>query len=135
VVVAAGSRDAAAVGPASANVRVLAQFPLHLLLPTCAAVVHHGGAGCLMTSVAAGVPQVAIPTGMDQPANARRLHASGAGICLPRQEASVASIRSAVLAVLERPTYREAAARLRRQNQDRPTPARLVDDLEKLAAG
>ncbi|ASW54606.1 nucleotide disphospho-sugar-binding domain-containing protein [Plantactinospora sp. KBS50] len=135
VLLGTGGQDAGAVGPTPANVRVLDRVPLHLVLPGCAAVVHHGGAGCLMTSVAAGVPQVVIPTGMDQPANAARLAQTGAARCLPRAEATVAAIRDAVTAVLDRPDHRASAARLRAENEERPTPAGLVADLEKLAAG
>lgn len=135
VVVSTGTADVGTVGAQPANVRVLEQLPLHTLLPMCAAVVHHGGAGCLMTAVAAGVPQVVLPTGMDQPVNADRLVTTGAAISIPRATADPEAIRTAVLTVLTDPAYRTAATRLRRQNADRPTPADLVTDLEKIAAG
>ena len=134
VVVAAGAKDVPAVpSSARAQVRVLEQFPLNLLLDSCSAVVHHGGAGCMMTSVAAGVPQLAIPAAMDQPANAARLVATGAGKRIPRPELTVAAVRAAVAELLESASYREAATRLREQLRQRPTPAQLVADLEKIA--
>ena len=134
VVVAAGAKDVPAVpSSARAQVRVLEQFPLNLLLDSCSAVVHHGGAGCTMTSVAAGVPQLAIPAAMDQPANAARLVATGAGKRIPRPELTVAAVRAAVAELLESASYREAATRLREQLRQRPTPAQLVADLEKIA--
>lgn len=134
VVVTTGARDLGTVGAPPANVRVLEQLPLHVLLPTCDAVVHHGGAGCLMTAVAAGVPQLVIPTGMDQPVNAARLAASGAAISVPRPSASPSAIRDAVTSLLANASHRAAAAALRCENEDRPTPADLVPSLEKLAA-
>ncbi|MEV0001599.1 nucleotide disphospho-sugar-binding domain-containing protein [Micromonospora sp. NPDC050980] len=135
VLVGVAGQDLDGVGPTPANVRLLDGVPLHVALPGSAAVVHHGGAGCLMTSVAAGVPQLVLPTGMDQPANAARLAATGAAIRLPRAEATVQRIRDAVTSLLDVPEHRRAAQRLAARNEERPTPAGLVTDLEKLAAG
>ena len=47
--------------------------PLSRLLPRCAALVHHGGIGTLAQALAAGVPQLTMPMGFDQPDNAARL--------------------------------------------------------------
>ncbi|MBL1106852.1 DUF1205 domain-containing protein [Streptomyces sp. 5-8] len=134
VVVTANAADAAALGPLLPNVRVLRDQPLHQVLPGCAAVVHHGGAGVLMTALAAGVPQLALPCAMDQFLNARRLAGSGAGLAVPAHEAGVARIREAVTALLGRPAHRTAAEELRREIAALPSPLRLVEDLEKLAA-
>ncbi|WP_251094253.1 nucleotide disphospho-sugar-binding domain-containing protein [Streptomyces sp. Caat 7-52] len=134
VVVTASAADAAALGPLPPNVRVLRDQPLHQVLPGCAAVVHHGGAGVLMTALAAGVPQLALPCAMDQFLNARRLAGSGAGLAVPAHEAGVARIREAVTALLGRPAHRTAAEELRREIVALPSPLRLVEDLEKLAA-
>ncbi|MDO0926683.1 DUF1205 domain-containing protein [Streptomyces sp. TG1A-8] len=134
VVLTANAADAAALGPLPPSVRVLEDHPLHQLLPGCAAVVHHGGAGTLMTALAAGVPQLALPCAMDQFVNARRLAASGAGLAVPAHRAAVAGVREAVAALLERPGHREAAGALRREVLALPSPLRLVADLEELAA-
>lgn len=134
VVVTTGASDSAAVGSWPDNVRVTEQLPLHLLLPSCAAVVHHGGAGCLMTAVAAGVPQILLPTGMDQPVNAARLTAAGSAVAVPRPTADTASVAEAVSTVLDQPGYAKAARALANQCQARPTPAALVPELEQLAA-
>lgn len=133
VVVCAGRLDVDAVPGGGDRVRVCEQLPLHLLLPSCAAVVHHGGAGCLMTALAAGVPQVAIPTGMDQPANAGRMVAAGLGRAVPRAEADASAVRAAVRDVLGTAGYRQRAVEVREQMLLRPTPAQLVGELEKLA--
>ena len=53
--------------------------PFSLLLPRCAAIVHHGGVGTLSQGLAAGVPQVVMPMSHDQPDNARRLKTLGVG--------------------------------------------------------
>lgn len=49
------------------------------LLPRMAGVVHHGGAGTSQDALAAGVPSVAVPFGVDQPYHGQRLHALGVG--------------------------------------------------------
>jgi UDP:flavonoid glycosyltransferase YjiC (YdhE family) len=43
------------------------------LFPQAAAVVHHGGIGTSAQALAAGVPQLVMPMGFDQPDNAARL--------------------------------------------------------------
>jgi len=43
------------------------------LFPRAAAVVHHGGIGTSAQALAAGVPQLVMPMGFDQPDNAARL--------------------------------------------------------------
>ena len=47
--------------------------PLSRLLPRSAALVHHGGIGTLAQALAAGVPQLTMPMGFDQPDNTNRL--------------------------------------------------------------
>lgn len=43
------------------------------LFPRAAAIVHHGGIGTCAQGIAAGVPQLLVPMGFDQPDNAARL--------------------------------------------------------------
>jgi rhamnosyltransferase subunit B len=47
--------------------------PLSRVLPQCAAFVHHAGIGTLAQALAAGVPQLTMPMGFDQPDNTNRL--------------------------------------------------------------
>lgn len=79
------------------------------LLPRCAAVVTHGGLGTTLRSLAHGTPLLLLPLGRDQQFNAGRVVELGAGICLP-VEASPREIASALLELLARPQFREAAA-------------------------
>jgi rhamnosyltransferase subunit B len=53
--------------------------PLSHVLPRCAALVSHGGIGTLAQGLAAGVPQLAMPMGFDQPDNVTRLQRLGVG--------------------------------------------------------
>jgi rhamnosyltransferase subunit B len=54
-----------------------------LLLPRCAAFVHHGGTGTLAAGLAAGVPQLAVPRVGDQKDNAQRLEKLGVSATIP----------------------------------------------------
>ncbi|MFJ9445097.1 nucleotide disphospho-sugar-binding domain-containing protein [Kitasatospora sp. NPDC101235] len=117
------------------NVRVLGYAPLGLLLPTCDAVVHHGGAGGGMTAAAIGVPQLALPFTVEQSVNARRMAQSGAALALDGRTADEAAIRAAVESLLDGPGHRAAAAALSAEIADRPSPARLVRELLAAAAG
>lgn len=53
--------------------------PLSQVLPRCAAIVHHGGVGTCAQGLAAGVPQLTMPLGFDQPDNTTRLWKLGVG--------------------------------------------------------
>jgi UDP:flavonoid glycosyltransferase YjiC (YdhE family) len=57
--------------------------PLSRVLPRCAAIVHHGGVGTCAQGLAAGIPQLVMPMGFDQPDNALRLERLGVGTFLP----------------------------------------------------
>ena len=54
-----------------------AYVPFSSLLPRCAAIVHHGGVGTCAQGLAAGIPQLTMPMGFDQPDNATRLQRLG----------------------------------------------------------
>jgi MGT family glycosyltransferase len=126
--------DPARFGPQPARVRVVADVPQAAVLPTCAAVVSHGGSGTVIGALAAGLPQVLLPMGADQPHNAERCAALGAGIVLDAVRAAPAAIAAAVRAVLDDPRYAAAAARVRAEAAALPPPEQAVRLLERLAA-
>jgi UDP:flavonoid glycosyltransferase YjiC (YdhE family) len=130
VVLTATAQDVAKLGPVPPTVRVLERLPLRLLLPTCSAVVHHGGSGSLLTSLWAGVPQLLPTFAAEQAASATRLAAAGAGVHLPGHLADASTIRKAVDDLLTDESYRRSAARLRDEMRLRPSPVDLVDQLE-----
>jgi UDP:flavonoid glycosyltransferase YjiC (YdhE family) len=72
-------------------------------------VVTHGGLGTIARALSAGVPLVCAPIDRDQPLNAERVRALGAGVVVT--DPSPATIQGAVEAVLaDRGLYRAAAA-------------------------
>ena len=52
--------------------------PFSQVLPRCAAIVHHAGIGTSAQALAAGIPQLTMPMGFDQPDNTTRLWRLGA---------------------------------------------------------
>ncbi|WP_435055719.1 nucleotide disphospho-sugar-binding domain-containing protein [Micromonospora aurantiaca (nom. illeg.)] len=127
VVLTATAQDVAELGPVPPTVRVLERLPLRLLLPTCSAVVHHGGGGSTLTSLWAGVPQVLLTFASEQAASATRVAAAGAAVQLPGHLVDAAAIRRAIDELLADGSYRRSAVRLRGEMEQRPTPADLVD--------
>ena len=73
-----GALPASAVDPPP-NVTIRGFVPHHLVLPHMAAVISHGGLSTITAALTAGVPLLCIPQGRDQPDNAERVAASGAG--------------------------------------------------------
>lgn len=55
------------------NVRYEPYVPFSQLLPRSAALVHHGGIGTCAQGLGAGIPQLTMPLGFDQPDNTARL--------------------------------------------------------------
>jgi UDP:flavonoid glycosyltransferase YjiC (YdhE family) len=129
VFVTATAADVAALGDVPPGVRVLERMPLRLLLPTCAAIVHHGGSGNTMTALVSGTPQLAITFTTETTVTAERLAAAGVGIHVQGDHADRDTLRDAVLALVSEPTYRERAAELQAESQLRPTPVELAEKL------
>jgi UDP:flavonoid glycosyltransferase YjiC (YdhE family) len=134
IVVAVAREQRHLLGEVPERVKVLESVPLHAVLPHCDAVVAHGGAGTILTSLAAGLPQLVIPQLIDHTFNAQRFTATGAGLSLGKDEAEPERIRTAVLDLLQEPAYRKAAQEVRHEIQSRPSPARIVDILTGLVA-
>jgi MGT family glycosyltransferase len=122
-----------AVIAAPPNVTV-AQWVRHAdVLPHCSAVITHGGHGTVMKALIAGIPQVVVPLGRDQPDNAARVVYAGAGVRL-RKNASARALRAAVARVIEDPRYRAGAARMASRLAAERDANLAVDELERVAA-
>ncbi|MGW4521078.1 nucleotide disphospho-sugar-binding domain-containing protein [Amycolatopsis sp. NPDC004378] len=133
-VLTASKADLAEIaGLVDASVQTVTQLPLNLLLPTCDVVIHHGGAGCTMTALTHGVPQLLIPHGLDQEMIGTRVAATGAAISIPSYSASPEKIQQATINLLYDPKYRAAARTLAAEAHDLPAPATVVPALEQLA--
>jgi MGT family glycosyltransferase len=85
--------------------------PHDAVLPMAAAVVSQCGLGTVTKALAHGVPLVCLPLRADQPDNAARVVACGAGSRLS-SNAGVTAIRAAISQLLNDPSYRQAARRI-----------------------
>jgi MGT family glycosyltransferase len=122
------------LGATPPNVTVVAAAPHAQVLEHAAAVITHAGHGTIIKSLAAGVPVVALPLGRDQPDNAARAVAAGAGVAL-KPKAKPGAIRAAVADVLATPAYAEAARRVGAAIHAEAATDRALAELEALAAG
>ncbi len=98
-------------------------------MPLASAVVSHTGSGTMLGALASGLPQVCLPRGADQFANADRVHAVGAGVRLLPDEVTPESLRAAVTAVLDVPGYARVATAMRDEIAAMPSAAEVLDDL------
>ncbi|NYH77278.1 UDP:flavonoid glycosyltransferase YjiC (YdhE family) [Actinopolyspora biskrensis] len=113
------------------NVRVLEYVPLSLVLPTCSAIVHHGGGGTMLTAAAWGVPQVVLPQIVDQAINAHQIARSGAGRQVPRERAGPDAVRTALAEMLSEAAFAVTAGDLAAEIAHQPNPAAIVQHLER----
>jgi L-noviosyl transferase len=111
------------------------RIPLCDLLPTCTAIVHHGGSGSTMAAAAFGVPQLVVPHFADHFANAERLTAVGAGMSLPSDTDDLARIAAACALIVGDGPHRASSGRLAEENASRPTPTEMAQGLEALVLG
>jgi UDP:flavonoid glycosyltransferase YjiC (YdhE family) len=95
--------------------------------------VCHGGSGTVLGALAAGVPLVVAPMFADQPNNAERITAVGAGLALPTRADSVPDLRRALTRVLEEASFRAAAQRLAVEIAALPPVDDAAVEIESLA--
>ncbi|MCM6771862.1 activator-dependent family glycosyltransferase [Nocardia sp. CDC159] len=134
IVATLNEAQAAEVGKIPDNTRVVDFVPLHALLPTCAAIVHHGGAGTWSTAAVYGVPQLVVAGMWDNVYRAQRLADLGAGLFLPPHELTGNRLREGVIRLLEEPAFRSGALALRDRMRAEPSPGEVVETLVAAAA-
>lgn len=116
------------------NVRTVDYIPLDQLLPTCSALIHHGGLGTWVAAVPYGVPQL-IPVeqwGIASPISGPYVAATGSGQAVDRARTSVDDFRKQLVQLLEDPSYRAGAERVRQDWLSAPSPQQIVPMLETL---
>jgi len=122
----------AATVAAPPNVTVRDFVPHDLVLPHMSAVISHGGLSSITASLAAGVPLVCVPQGREQPLNAARVAACGAGrVAAPG--ASAAELAACIAAVLGDEAARAAARRFAAAIAALGAGQAAADEVEQLA--
>jgi UDP:flavonoid glycosyltransferase YjiC (YdhE family) len=123
VLVAAGPMgDPALLGDLPANVHVETFVPQAEVLRHVDLVVHHGGAGTMLSTLAEGLPQLILPQGADQPVNAIAIARAGAGRGLTNDEQTPATLETAVGDLLDDCPERLAAKRIAEEIASMPPP-------------
>jgi len=123
--------DPDAFAPVPPNVHLEPWVPQTDVLAHAAVVVCHGGSGTTLGALAAGLPQVLVPLFADQPLNAGRVAAAGAGLSVTTE---AGAIRSAVEEVLVESRFRERAGEIAAEMSAQPPADEAVAELERLAA-
>lgn len=122
------------IGAVPENVRVVDSVALNTLLPSCSAVIHHGGYGSYSTALVHGVPQLVLSTFVsDHELRGRMLERAGAGFFVHHSEVQPEQVRTLVRRMVEEPAFAEAAERLRAESAAMPAPNDLVPALERMA--
>jgi MGT family glycosyltransferase len=128
-------QDPAGLTPVRANARVERFIPQGVLLPSCSAVVHHGGAGATFGALAHGVPQVILPQGADNFEHADMCERAGAAIALRPDTLTPASLAAAVRRVLDDRTYTGASRNCAEEIAAMPDAATVADALRDRVSG
>jgi MGT family glycosyltransferase len=116
--------------PSNVTVR---QFISHAqVFPQASAVITHAGHGTVIRALANGIPLICIPIGRDQPSNAARVIAHGAGLSLTLK-ANATVIREALQQIVETNSYHENARRLAKTILRDAQSQSAVEELERIA--
>ena len=124
----------AAFGPQPSNVRIVEYVPHGLFLERCDVVVSHAGAGIMFGALAHALPQLLLPQGADQFANADACRDAGAAVALTPDEVTAEAVGMAVRRLLVSPSFWANASRIRREMTAMPAPADVLADLVADAA-
>ena len=112
-----------------ANVTTTDWLPFAEVLPRVAGVVHHGGAGTLMSALVAGVPQIIVPGAGDRTRHARLIAERGAGLSVLLSDLTSTSLER----LATDPALRAAAGEVAAEIAAMPAPAEAVEELAALA--
>jgi UDP:flavonoid glycosyltransferase YjiC (YdhE family) len=102
-------QDPAELAPFPPNARVEQFIPQAELLPSCGAIVHHGGAGTTFGALAHGLPQVILPQGADNYELAAMCESAGTAITLGPEMLTPANLATAARRVLHTEAYAAAS--------------------------
>ncbi|MDQ1289751.1 MAG: hypothetical protein QG622_3317 [Actinomycetota bacterium] len=133
VIATLNEQERDAVGTIPSNARVVDFVPLHAVLPTCAAAVHHGGFGTWSTAAVYGVPQYLVPIRVaDMWIKSQQTVKYGAGLCSHPTETTAQMVRDGVRRLMEEERFQRRATALQEEIREIPGPNEVVADLVRL---
>jgi len=129
------SRDPSVLGfpTLPANVHIERWVSHQDLLPRCSALVTTGGAATVLSSLAAGVPLLVVPTFWDKSDNAQRVAEAGVGLRLSPRRCTPTALRAVVRRLIDEPSFRVNARRMADRFAEVPGPRLAAELLEQLA--
>jgi rhamnosyltransferase subunit B len=104
--------------------------PLGQALKRATAIVHHGGIGTVSLSLAAGVPQIAVPFGHDQFDNAQRLERLGVSKTIARHRYTLDTAGDALREILDSRNFTAQARSLAARCSPEDSLERVCDVIE-----
>ncbi|MFD6156400.1 glycosyltransferase [Nocardia sp. NPDC060256] len=110
------------------NVRTVGWTVLSEVLPYCAGMLNHGGAGSIYAALAAGIPQIATPAPGDRAWNATLLATSRTGLSIPAKRLTHQHLTTLVTD----PTLAANATRIAAEIAAMPAPATIAARLPGL---
>ena len=93
----------------SPEIAAFAYAPYSEVLPRAACVVHQGGVGTTAQTLRAGVPQLVVPFGFDQPDNGERVRRLGLGRTIARKDYTAARVARLLAPLLSDETVKQRA--------------------------
>ncbi|MGW0499664.1 nucleotide disphospho-sugar-binding domain-containing protein [Streptomyces sp. NPDC003007] len=122
-------------GPVPENVRTFDYVPLTQVMPTCAAIIHHGGFGTFFAAAVHRVPQMVVMEELGSALTSTRyLEARGAGVALPSDGLTAEQVGDGLSRMLTEPSFRQGAAAVYADLTAAPGPGEIVPVLERVAA-
>lgn len=117
------------------NVRLVDYLPLTQVMPTCSAIIHHGGFGTFFAAAAHRVPQMIVMEELGSALSSTRyLEARGAGVALPGDGLTAAQVGGELSRLLSEPSFQRGAAAVYADMTAAPGPGEMVPILERMAA-
>jgi MGT family glycosyltransferase len=135
VVVATGGRPLDTLPPLPPNARAAKYLPYDELLPRTAVFVTNGGYGGVQYALRYGVPIVATGGKEDKPEVGARVAWSGVGRRIRSERPTPRALRRAILAVLNRPQYRQASRLVATDMASAPGFVGLAEIVDRLVVG
>lgn len=135
VVLLAGEGRAPAsldLGPLASNVMLQPHAPLSDVLPTADALVTNGNSESVLAALKAGLPAIVLPSIWDQAEMSWRVAETRTGLRVSPWRATPARLRTAVLRVLDEPSFRDKAIKMGAALTRCGGPPRAADLIDEL---
>ena len=129
VLVALGPGDPDQLGSLPDRVRAAGFVPQAEVLKHAGLVVHHGGTGTVLASLAAGLPQLILPQGADQFANADTLSTLGVAKSLVGDAIRIDAIETAARELLTDTKPREIARGIAAEIAEMAPPSQVLAEV------